>query len=214
MQPERVLKLLIDEYHRQESAIFEGNPIDGLYTLCYAVNHWLSQMFSTICEQTSKMPYREIAQVDPKSDTETLCVETAKFLVGEHCKNLGFENSLSCALQILGSLGTETADSLCVAVLQGLFDVPDEFGLLPDDWDAVESLRESYERFLWTHDPEIDVEAVIGEVDFKLHPSIVIHRAQGYTHMAHFYFELDRKTHKVAGNILAFSKEVSERPLK
>lgn len=82
----------------------------------------------------------------------------------------------------------------------------DEFGLTVDDWDAVERLREFYERFLSDHGPEVDVEAVIGEVDFELHPSIIIHRYQGYKKMASFHFGLDRNGKTISGYILAFKK--------
>ena len=82
----------------------------------------------------------------------------------------------------------------------------DEIGLTTDDWDAVERLRDFYERFLSNHFPEVDVEAVIGEMDFNLHPSIIIHRHQGYKKMAAFHFGLDRNGKTISGYILAFKK--------
>ena len=82
----------------------------------------------------------------------------------------------------------------------------DEFGLTVDDWDAVERLREFYERFLSDHNPEVDVEAVIGEVDFNMHPSIMIHRCKGYNKMAAFHFGLDRNDKTISGYILAFKR--------
>lgn len=82
----------------------------------------------------------------------------------------------------------------------------DEFGLTVDDWDAVERLRDFYERFLSNHFPEVDVEAVIGEVDFNMHPSIMIHRCKGYKKMASFHFGLDRNGKTISGYILAFKK--------
>ena len=82
----------------------------------------------------------------------------------------------------------------------------DEFGLTTDDWDAVERLREFYERFLSNHFPGVDVEAVIGGVDFERHPSIIIHRCKGYKKMASFHFGLDRNGKTISGYILAFKK--------
>ncbi len=87
-----------------------------------------------------------------------------------------------------------------------LNDEVDEFGLTTDDWDVVERLRDFYERFLSDYFPEVDVEAVIGEMDFELHPSIIIHRYQGYKKMASFHFGLDRNDKTISGYILAFKK--------
>ena len=71
---------------------------------------------------------------------------------------------------------------------------------------SLERLHDFYERFLSDHNPEVDVEAVIGEVDFELHPSIIIHRCKGYKKMAAFHFCLDRNHKTIPGYILAFKK--------
>ena len=194
MEPKRVLNMLLQEFQRQEIASDEQN------TISYALRRWVAVMAG------QGKGYREIANIQPTNDYERLYVDAAKLVVAENYENMGFEVSFKHACHMLDKINSETADSLCVAVADGLNDGIDEFGLTTDDWDAVERLCEFYERFLSDHFPEVDVEAVIGEVDFELHPSIIIHRCKGYKKMAAFHFCLDRNHKTIPGYILAFKK--------
>ena len=196
MEPKLVLNMLLQEFQRQDPL----HCWEEKRTICYALRRWVAVMAG------QGKGYREIANIQPTNDYERLYVDAAKLVVAENYENMGFEVSFKHACHMLDKINSETADSLCVAVADGLNDRIDEFGLTADDWDAVERLREFYERLLSNHFPEVDVEAVIGEMDFNLHPSIIIHLHQGYKKMAAFHFCLDRNRKTISGYILAFKK--------